>query len=59
MELQYIWIGLNLILGLEFTVNFLNIQTPKKFVVIILKFELCGTTIEKWVQTMQMKWQTM
>ena len=28
------------------TVNFLNIQTPKKFVVITLKFELCGSTIE-------------
>ena len=27
------------------TVNFLNIQTPK-FVVITLKFELCGSTIE-------------
>ena len=31
-----------------FTVNFLNtcIRTPKKFVVITLKFELCGSTIE-------------
>ena len=29
-----------------FTVNFLNIRTPKKFVVVILKFELCGSTIE-------------
>ena len=28
------------------TVNFLNIRTPKKFVVINLKFELCGSTIE-------------
>ena len=28
------------------TVNFLNIWTPKKFVVITLKFELCGSTIE-------------
>ena len=28
------------------TVNFLNIQTPKKFVVITLKFELRGSTIE-------------
>ena len=27
------------------TVNFLNIQTPKTFVVITLKFELCGSTI--------------
>ena len=26
------------------TVNFLNIRTPKKFVVITLKFELCGST---------------
>ena len=25
------------------TVNFLNIRTPKKFVVITLKFELCGS----------------
>ena len=29
-----------------YTVNFLNIQTPKIFVVITLKFELCGSTIE-------------
>ena len=29
-----------------FTVNFLNIRTPKNFVVITLKFELCGSTIE-------------
>ena len=28
------------------TVMFLNIRTPKKFVVITLKFELCGSTIE-------------
>ena len=28
-----------------YTVNFLNIRTPKKFVVITLKFELCGSTI--------------
>ena len=28
------------------TVNFLNIRTPKIFVVITLKFELCGSTIE-------------
>ena len=28
------------------TVNFLNIRTPKTFVVITLKFELCGSTIE-------------
>ena len=28
------------------TVNFLNIRTPKIFVVITLKFELCGFTIE-------------
>ena len=25
------------------TVNFLNIRTPKKFVVVTLKFELCGS----------------
>ena len=31
---------------LHVTVNFLNIRTPKKFVVITLKFELCGSTIE-------------
>ena len=29
-----------------FTINFLNIRTPKKFVVITLKFELCGSIIE-------------
>ena len=28
------------------TVNFLNIRTPKIFVVITLKFEQCGSTIE-------------
>ena len=28
------------------TINFLNIRTPKKFVVITLKFELCSSTIE-------------
>ena len=28
------------------TVNFLNVRTPKKFVVITLKFELCSSTIE-------------
>ena len=28
------------------TVNVLNIWTPEKFVVINLKFELCGSTIE-------------
>ena len=28
------------------TINFLNIRTPKTFVVITLKFELCGSTIE-------------
>ena len=37
--------GLCLILQV-FTVNFLNIRTPKKFVIITLKFELCGSTIE-------------
>ena len=30
----------------ETTVNFLNIRTPKKFVVITLKLKLCGSTIE-------------
>ena len=40
------------------TVNFLNIRTPKTFVVITLKFELCGSIIESWVQTMQTEWQT-
>ena len=29
-----------------YTVNFRNIRTPKKFVVITLKFELCGSTTE-------------
>ena len=28
------------------TENLLNIRTPKKIVVITLKFELCGSTIE-------------
>ena len=31
---------------LVLTVNFLNIRTPKNFVVITLKVELCGSTIE-------------
>ena len=31
----------------DYTVNFLNILTPKKFVVITLKFELCGSTTEE------------
>ena len=34
-------------LEIECTVNFLNIWTPKKFVVITQKFELCGSTIEQ------------
>ena len=34
------------------TVNFLNIRTPQKFVVIVLKFEQRGFTIEKCVQKM-------
>ena len=33
-------------LGGAGTVNFLNIRTPKKFIVITLKFELCISTIE-------------
>ena len=33
-----------------YTVNFLNIWTPKNIVVIILKFEQHGFTIEKCVQ---------
>ena len=28
------------------TINFLNIRTPKLFIVITLKFELCGSSIE-------------
>ena len=31
---------------LVYTLNFLNIRTPKKLVVITLKFELCGSAIE-------------
>ena len=38
--------GVLVILHLKGTVNFLNIRTPKTFVVITLKFELCGSTIE-------------
>ena len=33
--------------NLNVTVNFLNIRLPKKFVVITLKFELYGSTIEQ------------
>ena len=35
-----------LLLMILHTVNFLNIRTPKNFVAITLKFELCGSTIE-------------
>ena len=31
---------------MKHTVNFLNIRTPKKFVVLTLNFELCDSTIE-------------
>ena len=31
---------------IKYTLNVLNIRTPKKFVEITLKFELCGSTIE-------------
>ena len=34
------------VVNIVYTVNFLNIRTPKIFVVITLKFELCGSTIE-------------
>ena len=44
-------------MGNSNTVNFLNIQTPKTFVVITLKFEPYGSTIELQVQTMQTEWQ--
>ena len=40
-------IYLNLVTEIPLTtVHFLNIRTPQKFVVITLKFELCGSTIE-------------
>ena len=39
---RFSWAGLDL----TSTVNFLNIRTPKKIVVITLKFELYGSTIE-------------
>ena len=42
--------GLKRLLGknrsIKDTVNFLNIRTPKQFVVITLKYELCGSTIQ-------------
>ena len=34
------------------TTKFLKIQTPEQFAVIILKFEVCVFTIEKFVQKM-------
>ena len=37
---------LELLNDISNTVNFLNSQTPKKFVVMTLKFELCGSIIE-------------
>ena len=39
-------------------VKLLNIRTPEKIAVIILKFEHCGSTIEYWVQKIQAEWQT-
>ena len=44
MKLLQILFDLKRYIG-QITVNFLNIRTPKKFVVITLKFELCGSTI--------------
>ena len=38
--------------GWDVTVKILKIQIPKKFAVIILKFELRVFSIEKWVQKM-------
>ena len=40
------------------TVNFLNIRTPKKFVVITLKVEQDGFSLEKCIQKMQRELQT-
>ena len=40
------------------TIKILNIRTPKKFAVIILKLEQYCFTTEKLVQKMQMEWQT-
>ena len=39
------------------TVKILNICTPKKYTVIILKLDLYGFFIKKCAQTMQMGWQ--
>ena len=41
MQIRYIRPGKSAV-----TVNSLNIRTPKKIVVITLKFELCGSTID-------------
>ena len=38
--------GFVVVITAGITVNFLNIRTPKKFVVITLEFELCGSIIE-------------
>ena len=44
---------------MAYTVNLLNIWTPKKYVVITLKYERCGSTIEEGVQAMQTECKTL
>ena len=46
LEALGLWLSLVYHLTGVNTVNFLNIRTPKTFVVITLKFELYGSTIE-------------
>ena len=41
-----------------YTVKILKFWTPKKFAVITLKFEQGGSTIEWYVQKVQMEWKT-
>ena len=40
------------------TVKFLNFRTPENFAVIFLKFKQRGQTLQYFIKTMQMEWQT-
>ena len=40
------------------TVKVQNIQTPKKFDLIVWKCVRCDFTIEQWVEKMPTEWQT-
>ena len=53
------WANLNVYLNLTcYTVELLNIRTPEKYTVIILKLDSYGFFVEKYVQLMYMERQT-